>query len=199
MSHITRTRYLANRVPGHPRSRAISRIVFPLLAKCSRRIRATVSTTSILASNQSGKPATATPHTPQGRIVSPGMLLNKFSPITGTASPNRIGVADGEKNQHGRAARGGVGGGATLRVGQAAETGRVLDELCATTGWHRKHAVRALRQRKAAAMDDNGGPRERCGRDGIVATIQTPLAQSRIRFKPIWDRYQRVDRTTNRS
>jgi NAD(P)-dependent dehydrogenase (short-subunit alcohol dehydrogenase family) len=24
--------------------------------------------------------------------------------------------------------------------------GRILDELCATTGWHRKHAVRALRQ-----------------------------------------------------
>src|SRR3982074_3785968 len=28
------------------------------------------------------------------------------------------------------------------------EKGRILDELCATTGWHRKHAVRALRQRK---------------------------------------------------
>ena len=28
-----------------------------------------------------------------------------------------------------------------------AEKGRILDELCATTGWHRKHAVRALRQR----------------------------------------------------
>ena len=25
-----------------------------------------------------------------------------------------------------------------------AEKGRILDELCATTGWHRKHAVRAL-------------------------------------------------------
>ena len=25
------------------------------------------------------------------------------------------------------------------------EKGRILDELCATTGWHRKHAVRALR------------------------------------------------------
>jgi hypothetical protein len=25
-----------------------------------------------------------------------------------------------------------------------AEKGRILDELCAVTGWHRKHAVRAL-------------------------------------------------------
>jgi hypothetical protein len=24
------------------------------------------------------------------------------------------------------------------------EKGRILDELCAVTGWHRKHAVRAL-------------------------------------------------------
>lgn len=30
-----------------------------------------------------------------------------------------------------------------------AEKGRILDELCATTGWHRKHAVRALRRREA--------------------------------------------------
>jgi Integrase core domain len=41
------------------------------------------------------------------------------------------------------------------------EKGRILDELCATTGWHRKHAVRALRQRKAAALDFNEGLRER--------------------------------------
>ena len=59
----------------------------------------------------------------RGRIASPEMLLNKFSPITGTASPNHVGVANGEKNQHGRAARGGVGGGATLRVGQAGGEG----------------------------------------------------------------------------
>jgi hypothetical protein len=26
------------------------------------------------------------------------------------------------------------------------EKGRILDELCATTGWHRKHAMRALRR-----------------------------------------------------
>jgi hypothetical protein len=27
------------------------------------------------------------------------------------------------------------------------EKGRILDALCRTTGWHRKHAVRALRRR----------------------------------------------------
>ncbi|MET4222654.1 hypothetical protein ABIB00_007893 [Bradyrhizobium sp. LB14.3] len=32
------------------------------------------------------------------------------------------------------------------RVGQTGGEGRILDALCATTGWHRKHAVRALGQ-----------------------------------------------------
>jgi len=32
------------------------------------------------------------------------------------------------------------------RSATRAEKGRILDALCATTGWHRKHAVRALRQ-----------------------------------------------------
>ncbi|WLA39709.1 hypothetical protein QNJ95_43895 [Bradyrhizobium elkanii] len=32
------------------------------------------------------------------------------------------------------------------RSAQRAEKGRILDAPCATTGWHRKHAARALRQ-----------------------------------------------------
>ena len=36
------------------------------------------------------------------RIASPGMLLNKFPPMTGATTPNRVGVVDGGKDQHGR-------------------------------------------------------------------------------------------------
>jgi hypothetical protein len=32
------------------------------------------------------------------------------------------------------------------------EKGRILDALCRTTGWHRKHAVRALRRRDFREM-----------------------------------------------
>jgi DNA replication protein DnaC len=58
-----------------------------------------------------------------GRIASSGMLLDKFRPMTRAASPNRVGVVDGGKNQHGRAARGGVGGDGALLVGQAGGEG----------------------------------------------------------------------------
>src|ERR1700687_3710287 len=55
-----------------------------------------------------------------------------------------------------------VGEGA--RSGKRAEKGRILDELCATTGWHRKHAVRALRQRKTVAPGEFVAVRERSRR-----------------------------------
>src|SRR3982074_2020304 len=51
------------------------------------------------------------------------MLLNKFLPTIEATSPNRVGVVDGGKGQHGGAARGGVGGGGALRVGQAGGEG----------------------------------------------------------------------------
>jgi hypothetical protein len=36
--------------------------------------------------------------------------------------------------------------GERYRSARRAEKGRILDELCATMGWHRKHAMRVLRQ-----------------------------------------------------
>jgi hypothetical protein len=65
------------------------------------------------------------PITPnRGRIASPGMLLNKFPPMIGAALPNRLGGAHGGNNQHGRAARGIVGGGRALLVGGAGGEGK---------------------------------------------------------------------------
>lgn len=57
------------------------------------------------------------------RIASPRMLLDSFSPMTGRAPPNRFGGLHGGKDQHGRAARGGVGGDGALPVGQTGGEG----------------------------------------------------------------------------
>jgi hypothetical protein len=78
------------------------------------------------------------------RIASRGMLLNKFSPITGTASPNRVGVADGGKNQHGRAARGGIGGGATLPDGHDNDSAFTNDVV---VPWCREQKLEVTRSR----------------------------------------------------
>jgi hypothetical protein len=61
--------------------------------------------------------------------------------------------------------------------------GRILDELCATTGWHRKHAVRALRQHQTVSEADAGAPRERKRRYG--ATIKDALTA-------LWEASDRV-------
>ena len=39
------------------------------------------------------------------------------------------------------------------RSARRVEKGRILDALCATTGWHRKHAVRALRLHEKVGPD----------------------------------------------
>jgi hypothetical protein len=54
------------------------------------------------------------------------------------------------------------------RSAKRAEKGPILDELCATTDWHRKHAVRALRQRKTVAPDKFVAVRERGRRYGTT-------------------------------
>jgi len=51
------------------------------------------------------------------------------------------------------------------RVAGRAQKGRILDELCKVTGWHRKHAVRALTDRPAAGPD---AARQRTSTYGVV-------------------------------
>jgi hypothetical protein len=69
------------------------------------------------------------------------------------------------------------------RPAKRAEKGRILDELCATTGWHRKHAVRALRQRETVMPGEVGASRERRRRYG--ATIKDALTA-------LWEASDRV-------
>lgn len=69
------------------------------------------------------------------------------------------------------------------RPGKRAEKGRILDELCATTGWHRKHAVRALRQRETVMPGEVEASRERRRRYG--ATIKDALTA-------LWEASDRV-------
>src|ERR1700726_5036876 len=69
------------------------------------------------------------------------------------------------------------------RPAKRAEKGRILDELCATTGWNRKHAVRALRQRETVMPGEVGATRERSRRYG--ATVKDALTA-------LWEASDRV-------
>ena len=69
------------------------------------------------------------------------------------------------------------------RSAKRTEKGRILDALCATTGWHRKHAVRALRQHEAVGPNGVEAPRERSRRYG--ATIKDALTA-------LWEASDRV-------
>lgn len=64
-----------------------------------------------------------------------------------------------------------------------AEKGRILDALCRTTGWHRKHAVRALRRRVTDMAVEIPAPRQRKRRYG--ATIKDALTA-------LWEASDRV-------
>jgi hypothetical protein len=52
------------------------------------------------------------------------------------------------------------------RLAGRADKGRILDELCAVTGWHRKHAVRALAIR--VAISPEGRPQRRSTYDATI-------------------------------
>jgi hypothetical protein len=69
------------------------------------------------------------------------------------------------------------------RSAKRAEKGRILDALCATTGWHRKHAVRALRPRATVGPGEVEAPQERKRRYG--ATIKDAMTA-------LWEASDRV-------
>src|SRR6476469_2735324 len=69
------------------------------------------------------------------------------------------------------------------RSAKRAEKGRMLDALCATTGWHRKQAVRALRQHETVGPGGVEAPRERRRKYG--ATIKDAMTA-------LWEASDRV-------
>ena len=75
------------------------------------------------------------------------MLLKKFPPTIGSAPP--IGWVALMAGTISMGARREVLSAVAERYWSAGrvEKGYILDALCRTTGWHRKHAVRALRRR----------------------------------------------------
>src|SRR3954469_16821174 len=81
------------------------------------------------------------------------------------------------------------------RSAKRAEKGRILDALCATTGWHRKHAVRALRQHEPGRPNgvEYRRPSFACHQHGNGSQIGR-IILIRYSFRPIahgWDSQRR--------
>ena len=76
---------------------------------------------------------------------------------------------------------------ARYRAAGRREKGRILDALCATTGWHRKHAVRALRAKPPPVSGPN--PRQRrydaAIKDALVALWEVSDRVCGKRLKPM--------------
>ena len=89
-----------------------------------------------------------------GRIASPNMLPNNFPHMTGAQRYRAAGRCD---------------------------KGRILDELMSTTGWHREHAVRALRSGRARSGDEKV-TRRRGGRYSAI----------RDKLMALWEASDRV-------
>ena len=73
------------------------------------------------------------------------------------------------------------------RAAGRGEKGRILDELCATTGWHRKHAVRTLRAKAEPAAEAKARQR-RYGaaiKDALVALWEASDRVCGKRLKPM--------------
>ena len=70
------------------------------------------------------------------------------------------------------------------RSAKRAEKGRILDEQCATTGWHRKHAVRALRQRKTVDIENSAN--ELTKQDRAAAPLPSFLARGASTWGVPW-------------
>jgi hypothetical protein len=77
------------------------------------------------------------------------------------------------------------------RTAGRVEKGRILDELTATTGWHRKHAVRAL---SAAGMNRTGLPlsEEATGASEPASSRRRKYASVRDALIALWEASDRV-------
>jgi hypothetical protein len=115
---------------------------------------------------------------PAGRIASSRMLPEDSAPMTGAASPNQVGGASGKRDQHGRTREVLAAVAKRYRAAGRVEKGRILDESTATTGWHRKHAVRSL----SLARDQTGPP----SNEQVTAATE-PARSRRRRYASVRD------------